>query len=181
MSRYKKWAQKERPEAVRIAAMLLAGVVFLFLIPYVIIVLCPKWDQQLGLPGFAFGAASYLLGGLMLVVGMFFGLWSNAMQLTLGRGTPLPMLPTQVLLIRGPYRYCRNPMTFGAILAYLGLGVIVGTVTGMILVLCFGAVLVFYLKRFEERELAERFGEPYLQYKRAVPFMIPRRPKSGGQ
>jgi len=39
-----------------------------------------------------------------------------------------------------------------------------------------GSLLV-YLKRLEEGELAERFGEAYLAYKREVPFIIPRLPK----
>ena len=38
-------------------------------------------------------------------------------------------------------------------------------------------LLVLYLKRIEERELAERFGEAYLTYNREVPFIIPRLPK----
>ena len=174
MTLYSKWMHKEHPEAVRIAAMLVAGVVFLILIPYVIIVVCPNWDRRLGLPDLDFGAINYIIGGILIGVGMFFGLWSNLTQLTRGRGTPLPMLPTQELLIGGPYRYCRNPMTFGAILAYLGLGILVGTVTGIGLVLCFAGVLILYLKLLEEKELAERFGEAYLQYKREVPFIIPR-------
>jgi len=177
MSRYVKWAQKEHGEGTRLAAMLLAGVVFLILLPLVVVRVGPALDQLLGLPGLEIGALNYLLGGLLLVVGLFFGLWSNYVQMTRGRGTPLPIMPTQELLTKGPYRYCRNPMTLGTILAYLGLGVMAGTVSGIILVLGFGALLVLYLKRMEESELAERFGEAYLQYKREVPFIIPRRPK----
>jgi protein-S-isoprenylcysteine O-methyltransferase Ste14 len=37
--------------------------------------------------------------------------------------------------------------------------------------------LILYLKQLEEKELAERFGEAYLQYRREVPFIIPRQPK----
>ena len=177
MSRYVKWAQKEHGRGTYIAAMLLAGVVFLILLPWIIIRIGPALDRLLGLPSFAIGATNYFIGGLLVVVGLFFGLWSNYVQMTRGRGTPLPVLPTQELLTQGPYRYCRNPMTFGTILAYLGLGVMAGTVSGIILVLVFGACLVLYLKRMEESELAERFGEAYLQYKREVPFIIPRRPK----
>ncbi len=131
----------------------------------------------MGLPPIELGALNYILGGLLLVVGLSFAWWSILAQLTRGRGTPLPMLPTQELLIQGPFRYCRNPMTLGTIVAYLGIGVAVGTIAGIGLVLCFGAFLVLYLKLLEERELAERFGEAYLRYRREVPFIIPRLPR----
>lgn len=65
-------------------------------------------------------------------------------------------------------------MTLGAILAYLGIAVAARTVAGTVLVLSFAASLLVYLKRFEEGELAERFGDDYLAYKRRTPFIIPR-------
>jgi protein-S-isoprenylcysteine O-methyltransferase Ste14 len=83
-------------------------------------------------------------------------------------------MPTHELITDGPFRYCRNPMTLGAILAYLGIAVGARTPAGMALVLSFAGVLLTYLKRFEERELAERFGAPYVDYKRRTPFFIPR-------
>jgi protein-S-isoprenylcysteine O-methyltransferase Ste14 len=178
MSRYVKWAQKEHSEGSRVAAMLLAGVVFIFLLPYVILVVGPSLDQRLGIEGFYFGVVNIVLGGLMMIVGGTFALWSIYAQLTRGRGTPLPVMPTQELLISGPFRYCRNPMTLGTILLYLGLSILVGTVAGVGIVLVLGSLLIIYLKRFEERELEERFGEAYLAYKRETPFIIPRRPKS---
>lgn len=48
-------------------------------------------------------------------------------QLGRGRGTPLPLMPTQELLVDGPFRYCRNPMTMEAVLTYLGIGIAAGT------------------------------------------------------
>jgi protein-S-isoprenylcysteine O-methyltransferase Ste14 len=177
MSRYVKFAQKEHSEKQRIVALLPAGLLFLILLPYVIIVGGSSLDQRLGLQGFYSGAVNIILGGLMMIIGGIFALWSIYAQFTRGRGTPLPVMPTQELLITGPFRYCRNPMTLGTILAYLGLGVVAGTVAGCVIVLALGAGLIFYLKRFEERELAERFGDPYLRYKQEVPFIIPRPPK----
>jgi protein-S-isoprenylcysteine O-methyltransferase Ste14 len=35
---------------------------------------------------------------------------------------------------------------------------------------------VFYLKYFEEYELELRMGSPYIEYKREVPFLLPRFP-----
>jgi protein-S-isoprenylcysteine O-methyltransferase Ste14 len=177
MSRYVKWAQKEHGAGVYVAAMIPAGILFLILLPLVVVWVGPYLDSLLGLPSINVGAINYLIGGLLVIVGMYFGLWSNFVQFTRGRGTPLPVLPTQELLTKGPYRYCRNPMTFGTILAYLGLGVMAGTIAGIGLVLVFAACLILYLKRMEERELAERFGEAYLQYRQEVPFIIPRIPR----
>ena len=89
----------------------------------------------------------------------------------------MPVMPTQELLTEGPFRWCRNPMTLGTILAYLGIAVAARTVAGTVLVLSLAASLLVYLKRFEERELAERFGDAYLAYKRETPFIIPRLPR----
>ena len=95
-----------------------------------------------------------------------------------GRGTPLPMLPTQELLTGGPFRYCRNPMTLGTAIAYVGLGIAAATFAGVAMALGLIALLLVYLKRVEEAELTERFGEPYVAYMREVPFIVPRRPTS---
>ena len=177
MSLYKKWAQKEHSTGTAIVALLPAGVIFLFLFPYVVVKVGPRLDNLIGLPSFRIGAVNTIAGGIIMVLGLFFAWWSIYEQLTRGRGTPLPIIPTQELLMRGPFRYCRNPMTLGTVVAYVGIGVIVGTIAGIGLMLCFGGILVLYIKGLEEKELAERFGEAYLAYKREVPFMIPRRPK----
>ena len=173
-SRYASWAQREHGEATRIAVLLLAGPVFLGLLPFLVAGVGPRLDRRLGLPPLRIGRVSRILGGLLTVLGFSLGLWSIVVQLTRGRGTPLPVMPTQELLTEGPFRYCRNPMTLGTILAYLGMAVAVGTKAGTVLVLSLAGSLLVYLKRLEEGELAERFGEAYLAYKRETPFIVPR-------
>jgi protein-S-isoprenylcysteine O-methyltransferase Ste14 len=174
-SRYARWAQAEHGEATRIATLtLIAGPVFLGLLPFLVAGVGPRLDRRLGMPRLRIGVATRILGGLLTVVGFSLGFWSVNTQLTRGRGTPLPVMPTQELLTEGPFRYCRNPMTLGTILAYLGLAVAARTFAGTGLVLSLAALLLVYLKRLEEGELAERFGEAYLAYKRGTPFLIPR-------
>lgn len=178
MSHFYQWAQREYPLAGRIAATALAGLLFAVLIPLVVAAGGPRIDAALHLPDFQFGAVNYLVGAALAAVGFYFALWSIAWQLTRGRGTPLPVMPTQALLTQGPFRYCRNPMSFGALTAYLGFAVVAGTISGVAIVLILSALLLLYLKKVEEGELVERFGEAYLSYKREVPFLIPtiRRP-----
>lgn len=174
MSLYTRWAQKEHPQRRRVAALILIAPLFLIALPILVIAGGRRADRRLGLPRLNFGAANYVAGGLLSAAGMALAQWSIYDQLTRGRGTPLPLLPTQELLVRGPFRYCRNPMTLGTIMAYLGIAIAAGTISGAGLVAFLSGLLILYLKRVEERELAERFGEPYLRYKQDVPFIIPR-------
>jgi protein-S-isoprenylcysteine O-methyltransferase Ste14 len=177
MSQFKKWAQKEHSFAKRIFALLPAGVLFLIILPYLFLVICPSLDERLGLDRIEPGSATIIIGVILMVVGFFFGLWSIMVQLMQGRGTPLPMMPTQCLITTGPFRYCRNPMTLGTIMAYLGMTIAAATVVGVVLVLALGSLLITYLKKVEDKELAERFGGQYLEYKERVPFIVPRMPR----
>jgi protein-S-isoprenylcysteine O-methyltransferase Ste14 len=179
MSRYSRWAKKQYGEGARLTALLPAGVLFAIAIPYVLLVVSPSLDARLGLGRLSPSPASFIFGAILVLLGLFFAQWSILVQFTRGRGTPLPIMPTQKLITTGPFRYCRNPMTLGTILAYLGLSIAAATIVGLTLVVAFAAFLLVYLKRMEEKELAERFGEEYLAYRREVPFIIPRIPRRG--
>jgi protein-S-isoprenylcysteine O-methyltransferase Ste14 len=146
MSQFKKWSQSEHGLTKRIIALLPAGVLFLFILPYLFLVICPSLDERLGLDRIQPGAATIIIGGAVMVCGFAFAFWTISLQLDQGRGTPLPMMPTQELLITGPFRYCRNPMTLGTILAYLGLSIAAATEVGVVLVLVLGSLLITYLK-----------------------------------
>ena len=156
-----------------------AGIILLLLLPYWLLVICPSLDKMLGLAPPSPTPVTIIVGAVLLATGFPFALWSVYVELTKGDGTPLPMMPTQRLLITGPFRYCRNPMALGTILAYMGLAIARATPIGILSVIILGGLLLLYNRRVEERELAKRFGEPYLQYKREVPFIIPRLSKRG--
>jgi protein-S-isoprenylcysteine O-methyltransferase Ste14 len=174
MSRFKKWSEKEYPFVQRILGLIPAGFLFVFLIPYLLAGISPKIDQYFGLPSISVGTLTLLMGVILIMVGLFYALWSIIDQFFRGRGTPLPVMATQELLVTGPFRHCRNPMTFGTILLYLGVSLIVGSISAVIIVVLLTSTLILYIKKIEERELLERFGDPYLEYKNQTPFLIPK-------
>jgi protein-S-isoprenylcysteine O-methyltransferase Ste14 len=151
-----------------------AGILFLGLLPAGIIYFSARLDHRFGMPGLYFGVVNWIIGMVLMATGLLLGLWSNYVQFTIGRGTPVPVMATQKLLTQKPYSYCRNPMALGAILIYLGLAVVLGSISAAALVLIFAVVLLIYIKFLEEKEMETRFGEAYLEYRRRTPFIIPR-------
>ena len=158
----------------RAALLAVAGVMFLVILPWALVRLGGRLDHALGWPALLHPPANAILGGLMILTGWPFALWSIYVQFTLGRGTPVPVMATQKLIVRPPYSYCRNPMALGTIIAYGGVSVVAGSPGAALLVALGVAVLLTYIKAVEEREMVARFGEAYLAYRRRVPFIIPK-------
>jgi len=173
-ARFLQQAKHEYSPRQRIALLLVAGLVFLVVLPYILVVLSATLDVWLSLPRFAHSFITPLAGGLMIVGGWLLGIWANYAQFTIGRGTPVPLMATQRLIVQPPYTYCRNPMALGAIVMYLGESVVLGSFSAVGLVLLGATGLLTYIKRIEEQELVARFGEDYRQYKQRTPFLIPR-------
>ena len=114
------------------------------------------------------------LGWILLVAGGAFGVASVWLFLTTGKGTPAPFDPPKVFVAIGPYRYVRNPMYVGGVLAIAGVGLIVPSCAILILaVLVWGLVHVMVVY-YEEPELKKRFGSSYIQYTEKVNRWLPR-------
>jgi protein-S-isoprenylcysteine O-methyltransferase Ste14 len=174
MKYYQKWANRKYSLRFRLLALLPAGLLFVFLIPYTLIVPVPRLDRLWQLPSLSFGMINLVAGVALMIVGTIYGYRSISSQLFEAHGTPIPVLSTQKLLVSGVFSQCRNPMTFGTICMYLGISILVGSIASIALVLIFAAVLLLYIKIFEERELEMRFGQEYRVYKNNTPFLIPR-------
>lgn len=163
----------------RLALLAAAGVIFLIILPLALVRLGGRLDRALGWPALSYPPVNAIVGGLMILSGWLLGLWTNYVQFTLGRGTPVPVMATQKLLTCPPYSYCRNPMALGAIVAYLGVSVVAGSPAAGLLWLLGAVALLTYIKAIEEKEMVARFGEDYLAYRRRVPFIIPRLRRKG--
>jgi len=117
----------------------------------------------------------FLIAGIILAIpGLYLLVVSNKLLRDLGSGANAFRL-TKHIVEGNVYRYTRNPMSLGYYLFSLSVGFISGSTLATCVIL-FGLVPahVFFLKFFEEQELGLRFGESYQQYKREVPFLIPR-------
>jgi protein-S-isoprenylcysteine O-methyltransferase Ste14 len=174
MKIYRDWGKREFSLNQRLIAFIPEGVFFLLFLPIALFWLSDKIDRVLSIPRFGGGIWNIAAGILLMAGGFFLGMWAITTQVTSGRGTPVPMMPTQKVVAQGPYAYSRNPMTLGTMLAYWGIGFIIGSFSALALVLLAGSVLLMYCRFIEEKELAARFGEEYLEYKRTTPFLIPR-------
>jgi protein-S-isoprenylcysteine O-methyltransferase Ste14 len=174
MDRFTKWAEKEYPLLARILGTLPAGVLVVVLIPILISIVGPALDRLLSISIPQLGIWPLLIGGILVLTGVFFALWSITDQFIKARGTPLPMMATQKLLVSGPFKYCRNPMSFGTILSYLGFTIFLRSPGALVVVIALSVLLLTYIARIEERELEARFGEAYRSYKKKTPFLIPR-------
>ena len=114
----------------------------------------------------------------MTLIGIFLVGWAIYIQYALGKGTPYPNVATQRLITTGPYAYTRNPMTLGAFFLYLGIAIGMGSGVVSLLILVIFVALLTFIYQHETRELTERFGTDYLEYRKRTPFLIPRCPRS---
>ncbi len=93
---------------------------------------------------------------------------------TAGHGTLAPWNPTRQLVVRGVYRYVRNPMMAGVFSILLGETLLTASLPLACWFGFFVMLNLIFVPLYEERGLIKRFGDEYLAYKRNVPRWIPR-------
>lgn len=153
--------------------LLSGGTVFLVIVPLVLAGLGRILSGIIGinLPRYVEVIISIVFTGS----GLFFCAWTVASQWLVGKGTPVPIAPTQKLIVVGPYRLCRNPLQLGVVLYYLGIVTFLGSLTaGLFAFLAALIIGSLYHKFVEEKELLLRFGEDYKSYRTRTPFIFPR-------
>jgi len=174
MDCFKKWSKHRYSDRQRLTAIILGGIFFWIVTPAVIVIGSFIIDQWLHLPRFVLTPVNLVLGIFFIISGWFIANWTVKVQYALGKGTPIPIIATRKLVIQGPYRYCRNPMTLGTIMVYLGVAIWLGSLSGLALALIYPVGILVYIKLIEETELEGRFGSEYVEYKKRTPFLIPR-------
>jgi len=85
-----------------------------------------------------------------------------------GKGTPAPFDPPRRLVVRGPYRFVRNPMYIGAALALAGAALFYGSWPLLGYMGLFLLITHLFVRLYEEPVLRRLFGTEYEEYCRVV-------------
>jgi protein-S-isoprenylcysteine O-methyltransferase Ste14 len=108
-------------------------------------------------PGSVFSIGLLVLGGSIYI----WCLWDFMMS---GRGTPAPIDPPKSLVVRGLYRYTRNPMYVGVLCVIAGWALLFQSVDLFLYGVCVAASFKFFVVFYEERYLQREFGASYKEY-----------------
>jgi protein-S-isoprenylcysteine O-methyltransferase Ste14 len=133
-----------------------------------------QYDLMLGLPLSGFPTGLQIFGTILLIFGIILGFASVLTLAVFGVGLPAIVL-SEKLAARGLYTRTRNPMSLGFYIMLISFALLRGSIFFILwsLIVIISTHICF-LKFFEERELESRFGQPYLEYKKRVPFLIPK-------
>ena len=113
-------------------------------------------------------------GLMVLVVGLVLFVSSLQRFVVDGKGTLAPWDPPRRLVLRGPYRFVRNPMISGVVFVLVGEGLLLLSRPHLVWALTFFAINCVYIPLIEEPMLEARFGDAYAEYSRHVPRLVPR-------
>jgi protein-S-isoprenylcysteine O-methyltransferase Ste14 len=122
------------------------------------------WSDPLGLIGLALSA-----GGILLLAACIVEFARS------GRGTLSPVDPPRHLVVRGLYRYVRNPMYLAVTLILLGEAALLRSRDLAMYWACFFAAANLFVIGYEEPYLRSRFGASYDAYSRQVGRWMPAR------
>lgn len=120
----------------------------------------------------------HVLGALLTTSGAILLLtciWEFARS---GRGTLSPVDPPKELVLKGLYRYVRNPMYVSVLTIVLGEILLTRSAPLMFYWLAFFTAANLFVVGYEEPYLRRQFGDSYARYTGSVGRWIPRFRKS---
>ncbi|SDB82772.1 Protein-S-isoprenylcysteine O-methyltransferase Ste14 [Raineyella antarctica] len=168
--------QRSRAAAISIAFFVAAPGTLVGLVPWLI----TRWRLRTPLPGWGLLRVP---GALMVVTGTV-PVVAAFREFVRAGGTPLPVAPTEHLVVTGANGYVRNPMYVGLFGALLGQVLLFGNLRLLAYAAATATAPVAFVHWYEEPTLLRRYGAEYEAYRRAVPGWWPRRhpwsPPAGG-
>jgi protein-S-isoprenylcysteine O-methyltransferase Ste14 len=139
---------------------------FVGLVPWLI----TGWRLREPLPSWTVAQA---LGIVLICAGLVPTVHAFA-QFAKAGGTPMPLAPTQHLVVTGFNRYVRNPMYVGLLVVLVGEALLLGQFSLLLYAAVMWGVTAAFVHWYEEPTLNRQFGTEYVAYQRAVPAWRPR-------
>ncbi len=167
--------QRKTYGRTRGAFAVLGTAAFLVLAPGVVAGLVPWWISRWQFrPPFLSFAPFRALGAILIAPGVIVLLDSFGRFALQGIGTPAPLFPTQHLVVKGFYRYVRNPMYIAIVAVILGQALLLGDIRILACALIPWLAAHVFVVTYEEPTLRKSFGDEYEIYSAHVPRWIPR-------
>jgi protein-S-isoprenylcysteine O-methyltransferase Ste14 len=117
-------------------------------------------------------AIAAVAGALIGLLGLDMLLWTlrSWHELFVGHG----VLEGQSLVTGGAYGFVRHPVYLAALLVWAGVSLaFLSVVTALVTIFYVLPAYLLYI-RSEEKMMVEAFGDPYEDYRRSVPMLVPR-------
>jgi protein-S-isoprenylcysteine O-methyltransferase Ste14 len=115
-------------------------------------------------------------GMVAATIGAAVTVWCILTFALVGRGTPAPFDPPRDLVVRGPYKYVRNPMYLGAATALAGAALFYRSPALGLYAAAFLVAMHAFVLSYEEPSLRATFGPHYERYCRQVRRWWPKVP-----
>lgn len=106
-------------------------------------------------------------GGILILLAIFLCL-QEQQAMHRHRQSGLYAAVPSTLITDGPFRVSRNPLYLGMVLFPLGIALLLGSLSALVLVALEWIVINFLGIPFEEKVLEDQFGDSYVAYKRRV-------------
>ena len=130
-----------------------------------------RWERGAGLLG---ALPLRIVGAVMIVAALPVLIAAFVRFVVEGAGTPVPVAPTERLVVGGYYRYVRNPMYVAVVAAIVGQALLLGRPVLLVYAAAVLVVFAVFVRLYEEPTLRRRHGAEYDAYVRAVPGWWPR-------
>jgi protein-S-isoprenylcysteine O-methyltransferase Ste14 len=150
--------------------LLLKNLLFTFVVPGTVAIYVPL---LVGRAGGAPSAPSLCAGAVVLAIGAVVYTWCVWDFASFGRGTPAPIDAPKRLVVRGLYRFTRNPMYVGVLTVIVGWAVVFRSPALMLYGAGIWCVFHSFVRLYEEPHLRGVFGAQYDAYCRHVGRWLP--------
>jgi protein-S-isoprenylcysteine O-methyltransferase Ste14 len=141
--------------------------------PGILLVLVPWWITRFQIPE-GQSAWRMIAGAVLIAAGLVPLLESIWRFIVVGRGTLIPLVPTERLVVTGLYRYVRNPMYVGVVTAIAGEALLFWNRSLVVELALVAVAMDLFVHFYEEPQLTRTYPAEYPKYSRNVRRWIPR-------